>query len=259
MSRRNGATGAAVEDYLGFLRDKPSLEEVETRLVDLVENYGFGHFAYTVVRPPRTREVIGFLKQYKEGAIARTNYSHDWIEHYDEQDYLFVDPILKTSWSTCCPFRWDQLDEGENLSRQEKEMLGDARAAGLKSGITIPLHGPEQGLAALSLTSEMSSEALDACWHECRVDLFTVAAYTHETILEAATRPSEGADVHLSSRELECLKWTSEGKTTWEVSKILNLSQDTTRFYLREATRKFGVHSKHHAVVKAIAAGLIAP
>lgn len=253
------AAGAAVKEYVDFLRDKPPLEDVESRLVALAQGYGFEQLAYTVIRKPINREVTGFLKQYEDGALARTTYSAEWIERYDEQDYLLVDPILQRTWSTTTPFRWDHLGKAGKLSKQQKELFGDARSIGMKSGMTIPLHGPEQGLSALNLASGMSERAFDACWSDCRVDLFWAAASTHDVIIANATRLSEESGVRLSSRELECLKWTSEGKTTWEISRILGLSQDTTRSYLREATKKFGVHSKHHAVVRAIAAGLISP
>ena len=92
-----------------------------------------------------------------------------------------------------------------------------------------------------------------------RKTLFTAAAFTHEAIMAKATVPNALASVRLARRESECLTWTAKGKTTWEISQILDISEDTVRYYLRQATGKLGVHSKHHAVVKAISAGLIDP
>lgn len=258
-TRHSAAASLAVQDYIAFVRGRPPLDQLEARLVRLVQGYGFDHLAYTVIRKPRTREVEGFLVHYDDSVTARTNYPTAWIDHYDERDYFFVDPSLQAAWRNYLPFRWDQLDRKGGLSRQQTELFRDAEDIGMMSGVTIPIHGPADGLSALSLASNMPPAELDARWDELRVDLFAVAAFTHEAIVDAATKPSSEPQVHLSSRELECLKWTSEGKTTWEVSRILNLSEDTTRFYLREASKKFGVHSKHHAVVKAIGAGLISP
>ena len=256
----HGATASAiVNDYVDFLRSQPPLEVLETRLVELALGYGFDRLAYTVIRKPRTREVSDFLVNYDEAVTARTTYPDNWIERYNDQNYFFVDPILKAAWRNYFPFRWDRLDRSTDLSRQQTEMFRDAESIGMNSGMTIPLHGPADGLSALSLASDMPWAEFDARWDELRADFFTIAAYTHEAIVAAATRPRHQPEVHLSSRELECLKWTSEGKTTWEISQILSLSEDTTRFYLREAARKFGVHSKHHAVVKAIGVGLISP
>ena len=253
------ATSAAVQDYIDFLRDGPPLEDIETRLVQFVRAFGFDHLAYTVIRMPRSRRVSGFFTRCDEGNISKSTAATEFIETDDEQDDFIVDPLFKAAWSTCCPFRWDHLEQTDELSRRKEKLFGGSCAATMHSGMTIPLHGPEQGLAALSLTGHMTSQDFDTCWRNYRMDLFTVAAYTHEVIVASASRTEGLPNVHLSGRELECLRWTSRGKTTWEIAQILTLSQDTTRFYLREATRKFGVHSKHHAVVKAIAAGFIAP
>jgi DNA-binding CsgD family transcriptional regulator len=61
----------------------------------------------------------------------------------------------------------------------------------------------------------------------------------------------------LTRRELDVLSWTSQGKTAWEVSVILGMSEKTVNFHLGNAMRKLGVSSKHQAVLKCVAAGLL--
>jgi DNA-binding CsgD family transcriptional regulator len=61
----------------------------------------------------------------------------------------------------------------------------------------------------------------------------------------------------LTRRELDVLSWTSQGKTAWEVSVILGMSEKTVNFHLGNVMRKLGVGSKHQAVLKCVAAGLI--
>ena len=39
----------------------------------------------------------------------------------------------------------------------------------------------------------------------------------------------------MSARELDCLKWTAAGKTAWEASVILGISEQTVRFHLNTA------------------------
>jgi DNA-binding CsgD family transcriptional regulator len=64
-------------------------------------------------------------------------------------------------------------------------------------------------------------------------------------------------DVQLTPRELECLQWTMQGKTAWEVGKILGISEQTAARHLNNATRKLDCTSKHQAVLKALRLGLI--
>jgi len=61
----------------------------------------------------------------------------------------------------------------------------------------------------------------------------------------------------LSSRELEALRWTMDGKTAWEVGTILGISERTAVLHLNNAMRKLECVNKHQAVLKALRLGLI--
>ncbi len=65
--------------------------------------------------------------------------------------------------------------------------------------------------------------------------------------------------VPLTDREIEILKWTSDGKAAWEIGQILRISERTVNFHVQNVMTKFGVHNKTHAAAKAVSYGLIAP
>jgi DNA-binding CsgD family transcriptional regulator len=67
----------------------------------------------------------------------------------------------------------------------------------------------------------------------------------------------ELSEISLTSRERECLRWTSKGKTAWEIGVILGISQSTVVTHLNNGRAKFGVYSKHEAVIHAMNMGLI--
>jgi DNA-binding CsgD family transcriptional regulator len=69
--------------------------------------------------------------------------------------------------------------------------------------------------------------------------------------VEASKRPL------LSRRERECLQWTAAGKTTWEISAILEISQNTIDGYIATAGRKLGAVNRTQAVAVALRRGLI--
>ena len=56
----------------------------------------------------------------------------------------------------------------------------------------------------------------------------------------------------LSKRETECLTWTAQGKTSYEISIILKLSEHTINNYISNACRRLDAANKSHAVAKAI-------
>jgi DNA-binding CsgD family transcriptional regulator len=65
--------------------------------------------------------------------------------------------------------------------------------------------------------------------------------------------------VELSSREKVCLSWTALGKSSWEIGRILSISENTVIFHIKNAMRKLGTSNRTVAAVKAIQLGLIEP
>jgi DNA-binding CsgD family transcriptional regulator len=61
----------------------------------------------------------------------------------------------------------------------------------------------------------------------------------------------------LSDREIEVVRWTSEGKTSTEIAIILGLSAHTVNTYIAIALRKLGVVNRAQMVASALRRGLI--
>lgn len=61
----------------------------------------------------------------------------------------------------------------------------------------------------------------------------------------------------LSKREQEVLAWTSQGKTSFEIAGILELSEHTINNYMANLINKLGATNRNHAVAIAIHLGLI--
>lgn len=61
----------------------------------------------------------------------------------------------------------------------------------------------------------------------------------------------------LSSRERECLRWASVGKTSWETACILEVGERTVNFHLGNAFGKLKVNNKQAAVAQALLQGLL--
>lgn len=66
-----------------------------------------------------------------------------------------------------------------------------------------------------------------------------------------------GAKPDLSPRELECLGWVSQGKSSSDIGSILGLSARTVDSYLEKAASKLGVRTRIEAVVVGVRRGLI--
>jgi DNA-binding CsgD family transcriptional regulator len=52
----------------------------------------------------------------------------------------------------------------------------------------------------------------------------------------------------LSPRELEVLRWLRAGKTSWDISVILQISERTVNYHVNNIMRKLGVINRMQAV-----------
>jgi len=61
----------------------------------------------------------------------------------------------------------------------------------------------------------------------------------------------------LSRRELEVLGWLKRGKSSWDISVILSISERTVNYHVDNIIRKLGVTNRLQAVFEALRMNLI--
>ncbi len=61
----------------------------------------------------------------------------------------------------------------------------------------------------------------------------------------------------LSAREVEVLRWVSEGKTSSEISVIIGVAVPTVNFHIKNIIEKMCCVNRAHATAKAVALGLL--
>lgn len=64
--------------------------------------------------------------------------------------------------------------------------------------------------------------------------------------------------MHMTQRESEVLSWIAQGKSDWQIGKILNISSKTVNYHAENAKRKLGVATRIQAVIGAIRIGAVA-
>jgi DNA-binding CsgD family transcriptional regulator len=84
-----------------------------------------------------------------------------------------------------------------------------------------------------------------------------LAPYLHEAMCRATPTAPVPKSSPLSEREIETLNWAMAGKTNWEISMILNISERTVKFHVQNVMRKLEASSRAHAVAIALGQGLI--
>lgn len=186
-------------------------------------------------------------------------YPAAWLQHYLDQDYISIDPIITHCHDHATPLAWDdaqQLDRRvvDPHLQKIRTLFGEAREFGLGTGISVPLHGPGVSWGLMSYASNV----LDAKdFSDLLPELHLFAHYVHEAARRFARSKTPTQLPTLTKRERECLSWAAEGKTSWEIGQLLNISERTSIFHLQNATHKLGVSGRQAAIARAVSLGLI--
>lgn len=184
-------------------------------------------------------------------------YPATWVDHYFDQLYQNVDPVMAYCAKHIVPIQWQDLKPvTEGLGMR---MMNEAGDFGLKSGITMPVHSPRGEMGILSLTVNQSTKSAHDITQNALPYVQIFAGYLHEAVRRVFDLVDDPDTPQLTSREQECLRWVADGKTSWEIAHMLNLSERTVNFHINNVMQKLDVCSRQHAVGKAAFQGLIHP
>jgi LuxR family quorum-sensing transcriptional regulator LasR len=193
-----------------------------------------------------------------ENAFVLTNFSAEWRERYHEKGYANVDPTVAHCLSSCLPIVWAPHTFHTPAQRVLYE---EACGFGIRTGVTLPVHGPNGEFGVLSFASD---ERPGGHFNRAVGERMPVLTLIRDYAFASAVRfcgagPGVQTAPRLTRRELEVLNWVMAGKSSWEISKITNCSEATVNFHMANVRQKFNVNTRQQAVVKAISLGLITP
>ena len=220
-----------------------------TAFVDHVRDlYGLTHLVYHCPSLPGHTLLNPFLL---------LTYSDDWVEHYKSQRYVAIDPVFNIGARSVMPIDWSRMPK---TKPKVVRLFNEASEAGVgRHGVTIPVRGPNASTWALfSATTDDTPDQWEARRYELTRDLVHVAQFVHQHVVEMHGSRQPQVDLNtLTRREIEALKWSSEGKTTEDIGILLGIGTETARAHLDSARHKLGALNRVHAVTKAMRAGLI--
>ena len=236
------------------------LEDLQREAARMIRRAGFSGFLYAFVNPGDWHQT-GFTALFN-------GYPDEWLTHYFRTGYAVVDPIPQYCFTAAelQPLVWTP---DIYRSEPERAFAEDALGHGVGAGLTFPIrdrHGRWGGFSFSVDVSNRSAQSfvehevawarlLAVCVHAACQRL-APAQFAPAGVLQAAT---QAPAVPLSPRERECLAWCAAGKSTWEIGRILAVSEWTVAFHMKNLRRKFGVSTREQMVARAIATGLIQP
>ena len=219
----------------------------ERRLVATADALGFPIISGVLMR--------GLLQDADVQITSLGNTPEGYLQAAKDLGDTRRDPVMARLMTQSVPVVYDQQTY---VAAGVGELWEMQAPYGYRTGIAVKLHLPGNKHFLLGVDRDEALPPSGAELMQTIAGLQLLAAHA----LTAADRLlgpkiDQGDLPKLTKRELDVLSWTAQGKTAWEVSVILGMSEKTVNFHLGNAMRKLGVSSKHQAVLKCVAAGLL--
>jgi DNA-binding CsgD family transcriptional regulator len=207
--------------------------EFRLAMADAATAFGLTCFAY--LRMPRD--------QHAPMALI-SNYPTAWTDHYLEQHYEKLDPVIAAAHRWDEPFEWGLGVSAFETSSAQERLFDEAAEFGIRCGFTIPVRDGRGPVAAVTFASDARRpEFLHIIEQNQRV-LQLMALCLHFHVRRKLDERPPGGMSGLTPREFDCIRWAAEGKTAWETAQILRISENTVIWHIENAKRKLGVRTK---------------
>ncbi|MCL2749010.1 MAG: LuxR family transcriptional regulator [Alphaproteobacteria bacterium] len=243
-------------NYLEEMSNSSSLDDLFDLYRKSTSEYGYDRIMYSSVSNDIEND-------HNKTPCLVQNYPEDWMKHYIENGYIQIDPVRRRGCHSTEPFTWKSLKDYSELSKKQEIIMSMAEEAGLHDGIGIPYRTPRGEIIGVGIAS--SAKGTNPEEHIGKLYMLTshfhfmYQALLEKNIIKTDDDFTDISLTPLTPREQDVLLWCMKGKSNWDISMILNVSEHCIDFHMRNILRKLNTNSRLTAVVKAMRIGLIKP
>lgn len=233
-----------VQHATSLLRDVDSLPKLYDSLERLAPYFHLDNFFFFANYPASTGATT----------MVISNLPRQWCELYEQLNYSQIDPAALHCRARVTPTLWwtESCPEPASDDPQTAAFIKEACGFGLRSGVSFPIHDFGGTWGMLSLSCEQELESSQTMLERSMPYNQLLSGYVFEAATRAVQPKRPADDQGLTEREKECLVWCSAGKTSWETSKILGISERTVFFHIQNASHKLGASNRIQAVMLAM-------
>lgn len=233
--------------YIERLQRAETADAICRELLGVTSNFGLTALMAGTVPQPNTP--AGRQKEH----VMLCEWPVEWLQRYVARNYVDHDPIVGHMKSLQAPFQWREAASTSRVDRDAIRVMGDAGEFKLRDGLAFPLVTLDGTVVMVSL----GGEAVELSNGEFNM-ISLASTYAIGRAMQLQMTQSHTIDhIELTRREIECLQWAAVGKSEWEMSQIMGISEHTSEKHLLSAKNKLGAVNRVQAVAEAIRRGFI--
>lgn len=176
----------------------------------------------------------------------------DWCDTYRREGLAACDPRIRHILSSSEPALMSEISG----DRGRGDILFAARMREFGHGdcFVWPVHLPEGRARAVLMWSSLEPVRP---MERIAVGALAGAFYAAGSRLLRHETHAETAPVELRPRQVQCLYWARQGKSSADIGRIIGISARTVDEHLANACEILGVRSRIQAVARAVVIGLV--
>lgn len=243
-------SGWAFDESMVFIEDSQraaNVDELATSFDRLIRSLGFEEYLAVSLADP---------DHWPDDAIQLNGYSKTWFDIYVGERYFEIDPFYAKAQRQTMPFFWHDVRASMELSDRQKALMADAASANHATGMTVPIvvQGSYRSSVSVCTDRHDFAEGVPHAVHLSAMYLIEAAKRMKRRQFgpHGSSAGPTAAIIEPTDREGDVLQWLAHGKTAWEISQILNISERTVRYHINNTKKKFGVSTTMQAVVRAL-------
>lgn len=212
-------------------------------------SYGFQITNYGMIAKD-VGNIVGFF----------SNMSDNWMQHYMDSEYDVHDPYGKYVATHSDALIYSQ-DGHSQLAVKDKspgqKMLDEASEVGLVNSLCIPIHNSYGDMiTGFNLATDFKNAEFTRILDEHLNEILLGAAFVNNTMVDVPILDCELPFWHASSRlerlltmrEIEVLKYLSEGNRNDRIAEKMRIAPVTVNYHMKEIKLKLGAKTREQAV-----------
>jgi LuxR family quorum-sensing system transcriptional regulator CciR len=245
-----------VDTFISATKRVRNARELEQIVANISNEMGFDYYA--LIHHVDLAPMNDDLTHMDQGnLLALTNYPPEWIAVYVARNIVVNDPIHLASHRTSVGFRWDEVNKLINVTSAHRLIRNDTLKAGLDQGFTVPANIPGEANGSCSFAMRAGRSLPEGRLPMAQL----IGAYAFQAARDLVLRQRDTGELRrktaLPQRQLECILLVAKGYNDRKIAEKLSISEETVKWYLKEARATYGVSKRVQLVMHAIYDGQI--